>query len=221
MATSPLCKDRYIGMTARRLHDRALEHLPAIKNGSSTSALGDHYAKKHEEKPASVTFSILKHVRSHDVLRLHIEEAIAIKKYYPELNRSQELMAQAFFPYHTTHTLLFFSLPLSPIPTPPNLSRVPDFTPTLHTSTSHQHVTHSSNHSIPGQFHTHTALSFQLRWLGTVVTTHTASHRQAYTPVMSMLQKAVQNTHRLHLVQSTSRHTNAIMLYALSAHCMW
>ena len=34
-----------------------------------------------------------------------------------------------------------------------------------------------------------------LRWLGTVVTSHTASLRQAYTPVMSMLQKAVQSTH--------------------------
>ena len=73
MATCTLCKDRYIGMTARRLHDRALEHLRATKNGSSSSALGDHYAKKHEGKPASVTFSILKHVHNHDVLRLHIE----------------------------------------------------------------------------------------------------------------------------------------------------
>ena len=36
---------------------------------------------------------------------------------------------------------------------------------------------------------------FGLRWLGTVVTSHTASDRQAYTPVMSMLQKAVQSTH--------------------------
>ena len=34
-----------------------------------------------------------------------------------------------------------------------------------------------------------------LRWLGTVVTSHTGSNRQAYTPVMSMLQKAVQSTH--------------------------
>ena len=34
-----------------------------------------------------------------------------------------------------------------------------------------------------------------LRWFGTVVTSHTASNRQACTPVMSMLQKAVQNTH--------------------------
>ena len=30
---------------------------------------------------------------------------------------------------------------------------------------------------------------YVLRWLGTVVTSHTASNRQAYTPVMSMLQK--------------------------------
>ena len=34
-----------------------------------------------------------------------------------------------------------------------------------------------------------------LRWLGTVVTSHKALHRQAYTPVMSMVQKAVQSTH--------------------------
>ena len=52
-----------------------------------------------------------------------------------------------------------------------------------------------------------------LRWLGTVVTSHTASNRQAYTPVMSMLQKDVQSTH----CTSCNRpaHTNAIMLYAV------
>ena len=35
----------------------------------------------------------------------------------------------------------------------------------------------------------------RLRWLGTVVTSHTASHGQSYTPVISMVQKAVQSTH--------------------------
>ena len=52
-----------------------------------------------------------------------------------------------------------------------------------------------------------------LRWLGTVVTSHTASNRQAYTPVMSMLQIAVQSTH----CTSCNRpaHTNVIMLYAV------
>ena len=52
-----------------------------------------------------------------------------------------------------------------------------------------------------------------LRWLGTVVTSHTASNRQAYTPVMSMLQKAVQSTHCTSCNQPA--HTNAIMLYAV------
>ena len=52
-----------------------------------------------------------------------------------------------------------------------------------------------------------------LRWLGTVVTSHTASNRQAYTPGMSMLQKAVQNTHRTSCNQPA--HTNVIMLYAV------
>ena len=61
----------------------------------------------------------------------------------------------------------------------------------------------------------HASLSFiYLRWLGTVVTSHAASHRQAYTPVMSMVQKAVQSTHCT-FAQSTSRHTNVIMLYAV------
>ena len=52
-----------------------------------------------------------------------------------------------------------------------------------------------------------------LRWLGTVVTSHTASNRQAYSPVMSMLQKAVQSTHCTSCNQPA--HTNAIMLYAV------
>ena len=53
-----------------------------------------------------------------------------------------------------------------------------------------------------------------LRWLGTVVTSHTASHRQAYTPVMSMVEKAVRRTHCTSCNQPAD-HTNAIMLYAV------
>ena len=45
------------------------------------------------------------------------------------------------------------------------------------------------------------------------MTSHTASNRQAYTPVMSMLQKAVQSTHCTSCNQPA--HTNAIMLYAV------
>ena len=52
-----------------------------------------------------------------------------------------------------------------------------------------------------------------LRWLGTVVTSHTVSNRLAYTPVMSMLQKAVQSTHCTSCNQPA--HTNIIMLYAV------
>ena len=56
-----------------------------------------------------------------------------------------------------------------------------------------------------------------LRWLGTVVTSHTASNRQAYTPVMSMLQKAVQSIHcKSHCTSCYQpAHTNVIMLYAV------
>ena len=61
-----------------------------------------------------------------------------------------------------------------------------------------------------------TFLIYDFRWLGTVVTSHTASNRQAYTPVMSMLQKAVQSTHcRSHCTSCNQpAHTNVIMLYA-------
>ena len=62
--------------------------------------------------------------------------------------------------------------------------------------------------------HELTAKKFtNLRWLRTVVTSHTASKRQAYTPVMSMLQKAVQSTHCTSCNQPA--YTNAIMLYAV------
>ena len=45
------------------------------------------------------------------------------------------------------------------------------------------------------------------------MTSHTASNRQAYTPVMPMLQKAVQSTHFTSCNQPT--HTDAIMLYGV------
>ena len=51
-----------------------------------------------------------------------------------------------------------------------------------------------------------------LRWLRTVVTSHTASHRQATSHAHAS--KSCTN-YSLHLVQSTSRHTNVIMLYAV------
>ena len=95
MATCTLCKDAWVHrhdcQTLARSSTGALASN-IIRKGSSTSALGDHYAKKHEEKPASVTFSLLKHAHNHDVLRLHIKEAIAIKTYCQELNRSPELI---------------------------------------------------------------------------------------------------------------------------------
>ena len=55
--------------------------------------------------------------------------------------------------------------------------------------------------------------SLPFRWLRTVVTSQTASNRQAYTPVMSMPQKAVQSTPFTSWNQPA--HTNGIMLYAV------
>ena len=47
------------------------------------------------EKP-SINFQIIKH--QPDLLRLHIEEAIAIQKFNPALNRRRETLGTGFLP---------------------------------------------------------------------------------------------------------------------------
>ena len=46
-ASCQLCHQLYIGMTTRRLHDRAREHITAAKNGMKASAFGEHYKEEH------------------------------------------------------------------------------------------------------------------------------------------------------------------------------
>ena len=59
MAECQLCTATYIGSTTRALHTRAREHLYAIKNKDSSSALGEHYQLHHPNDAASITFQIL------------------------------------------------------------------------------------------------------------------------------------------------------------------
>ena len=70
--------------------------LSARKKDDKT-ALGEHYRDCHAkvEKP-SINFQIIKH--QPDLLRLHIEEAIAIQKFNPALNRRRETLGTGFLP---------------------------------------------------------------------------------------------------------------------------
>ena len=85
-------------MTARRLPERAREHVAAAKQRSKISALGEHYWREHTAANGdiAISFEIVRHERNN--LRLHIEEALAILKYKRELNRRQEDLGTGFLP---------------------------------------------------------------------------------------------------------------------------
>ena len=95
-ATCLICKEFYIGMTIRRLHERAREHLNSARQRSGTSVFGDHYAQKHPGKVPLINFTIVKHQRND--IRLVIEDVLAIKKLRPTLNRRQEDLGTGFLP---------------------------------------------------------------------------------------------------------------------------
>ena len=112
-ATCMLCEEFYVGMTTRKLHDRAREHVHSASQRNNNTALGDHYRERHGEKEQEdgtirgsskvkykespkIRFKIIQH--HPDLLRLHIEEAIAIKRLAPTLNRRQETLGTGFLP---------------------------------------------------------------------------------------------------------------------------
>ena len=97
IATCSLCGKDYIGMTARKLHDRAREHMLSARKKDDKTALGEHYRDCHAKvETPSINFQIIKH--QPDLLRLHIEEAIAIQKFNPALNRRRETLGTGFLP---------------------------------------------------------------------------------------------------------------------------
>ena len=93
-AMCTLCGSSYIGMTTRALHARALEHIAGARKHSLQSAFGEHYKTKHPKMAPSLNFRILQQCR--DELRLHIEEALAIQRHRPQLNRRDEDMGTGF-----------------------------------------------------------------------------------------------------------------------------
>ena len=93
-ATCMLCDSSYIGMTTRALHTRALEHIAGARKYSLKSAFGEHYKNKHPKMAPSLNMRLLDQCR--DELRLHIEEALAIQRHRPQLNRRDEDMGTGF-----------------------------------------------------------------------------------------------------------------------------
>ena len=95
------CGRTYIGMTTRRLHDRMREHMAAARRKDESTAFGAHFKHEHPKSKPKISFSILSQQR--DELRLHVEEAMAIKTRQPELNRRQEELGTGFLPWGYTH----------------------------------------------------------------------------------------------------------------------
>ena len=110
LATCELCGSKYVGMIVRQLHARALEHLRAANGRIERTAFGDHYRAVHEKKDkVTLSFKIVK--QQHDNLRLHIEEALAIKTLRPDLKKRQEEMGIGFLPETTKHFSMIHFLP--------------------------------------------------------------------------------------------------------------
>ena len=101
-ATCRICGLFYVGLTQRKLHDRAREHVTAARERSRSSALGEHYRTQHpvpedaddKDRQPSITFEVLSQHR--DILHLHIEEAMAIQSLRPPLNRRDEHLGTGF-----------------------------------------------------------------------------------------------------------------------------
>ena len=97
LATCDLCGNRYVGMTVCQLHARVLKHVRSAAQHQEHTAFGDDYRTRlKKKKEPKLSFTILS--QNHDDLRLHIEEALAIKTLTPELNKRQEEMGTGFLP---------------------------------------------------------------------------------------------------------------------------
>ena len=90
------CGRTYLGATVRRLHERMREHMAAARRKDENTAFGAHFKYKHPKSKPKINFSIIAHQQ--DELRLHVEEAMAIKTRQPELNRRQEELGTGFLP---------------------------------------------------------------------------------------------------------------------------
>ena len=122
VVTCIFCGEFYVGMMTRKLHKRAGEHMLSASKRNNNTALGDHYRERHnaKEQPTKkssrndsdkikfkespkINLKTMKH--QPDPLRLHIEEAIAIKQLKLTLECGQETPGTGFLPQ------FFFTLP--------------------------------------------------------------------------------------------------------------
>ena len=87
-------------MTTRKLHERAREHVTASQQHDITTDIprsaAEHYESHHPKATPDIKFIILR--RQKDLLRLHIEEVMAIRTLKPTLNRRQRDLSTGFQP---------------------------------------------------------------------------------------------------------------------------
>ena len=81
-------------MTTRHLHEHMREHMAAARRKDESTAFVTHFKHEHPKSKPNISFSILSQQR--DVLRLHVEEAMAIKT--RQLKCRQEELGTGFLP---------------------------------------------------------------------------------------------------------------------------
>ena len=72
------------------------DHVAAARRKDESTEFGAHFKHEHPKSKPKISFSILSQQR--DELRLHVEEAMAIKTRQPVLNRRQEELGTGFLP---------------------------------------------------------------------------------------------------------------------------
>ena len=70
--------------------------MASARKKDEKTAFDVHYAAEDLKQKPKLSFSVLSYQR--DELRLHVEEAMAIKSRKPELNRRQEELGAGFLP---------------------------------------------------------------------------------------------------------------------------
>ena len=81
-----------MGQTNRPLSVRFTEHYRAVRNKSASSAVGEHFAKKHPTVDVSVVENILCVsilARADNFTDRLYKEALLIRDLCPEINRDQ------------------------------------------------------------------------------------------------------------------------------------
>ena len=170
------------------------------KSSKKSKSLGYESDKIKFKGSPKINFKTIKH--QPDLLRLHIEEAIAIKQLKPTLNRRQETLGMGFLPYFfpslfarflsiylyifiiltftcTLHTSLLLTLPLILHRTSSALS-LAQFFLTILAQFPPIRFQHRSHSCTSYKWRTHTTLISNLLFLSWLLTDDGVEHRNVF-----------------------------------------